>query len=164
MDCLPFLKVLTVAYLFVSFCLSRLLSPFPSCFIVYPLILPFRIHSLLYHVFLSFLFFSFFLACFSFLFFSFCFSFFLSYINSFICSFFYLSLCNKLHFVLFHARVRRFSPFCIRGVWPLLYLWSVTMALISFWLHLLSSYSSCPRLSRVPRAPLFRVFLCSTCP
>ena len=65
----------------------------------------------------------------------------------------------------FHARVGRFSPFCIQGLWPLLYLWSVAIALISFWLHLVSSYS-CPRISRGPRvpcAPLFHVFLCSTC-
>ena len=33
-----------------------------------------------------------------------------------------VGMCNKLHFVLFHARVGHFSPFCIRGVWPLLYL------------------------------------------
>ena len=39
--------------------------------------------------------------------------------------------CNKLHFVP-HARVGRFGPFCIRGVWPLLCLWSVAMALASF--------------------------------
>ena len=57
----------------------------------------------------------------------------------------------------FHARVGRFSPFCIRGVWPLLYLWSVAMALISFWLHLVFLVSRISRGSRVPRAPLFKV-------
>ena len=61
----------------------------------------------------------------------------------------------------FHARVGRFIPFCIRGVWSLLYLWSVAIAVISFWLHLVvlvSSCFSCPRIfrdSRFPRAPLF---------
>ena len=43
-----------------------------------------------------------------------------------------LNVCNKLHCILFHARVGRFSTFCIRGVWPPLYLWSVAMALTSF--------------------------------
>ena len=38
--------------------------------------------------------------------------------------------------ILFHARVGRFGPFCKRGVWPLLYLWCVAMALASFWLYL----------------------------
>ena len=68
--------------------------------------------------------------------------------------------CNKLHFVLFHARIGLVSPFCIRGVWPLLYLWNVAMALISFWLHLVflvSSYSSCSSCPSVPRVPLFHV-------
>ena len=68
--------------------------------------------------------------------------------------------------ILFHARVGRFSPFCIRGLWPLLYLWSVDMTLISFWLLLVSSYSSCPRIPCVPRVLVFLVFLvsfCSTC-
>ena len=63
-----------------------------------------------------------------------------------------LGICNKLHFVLFHARVGRFNPFCIRDVWPLLYLWSVGMAFISLWLHLVSScssFSSCPSVPRV---------------
>ena len=37
------------------------------------------------------------------------------------------------NYILFHERVGRFGPFCIRGVWPLLYLWCVAMALASFW-------------------------------
>ena len=48
------------------------------------------------------------------------------------------------------------SPFCIRGLWPLLYLKGVAKALISFSLHLVSSYSSCSSFSS---APLFHVFL-----
>ena len=54
----------------------------------------------------------------------------------------------------------RFSPFCIRGMWPLLYLWSVTMALISSWLHLVflvSPYFSCSTCHSIPRVPLFHV-------
>ena len=53
----------------------------------------------------------------------------------------------------FHARVGCFSPFCIR--------WSVAIAVISFWLHLVVLVFpcfSCPRISsdtRFPRAPLF---------
>ena len=38
--------------------------------------------------------------------------------------------------ILFHARVGRFGPFCKRGVWPLLHLWCVAMALASFRLYL----------------------------
>ena len=40
------------------------------------------------------------------------------------------------------------------------------MTLISFWLHLVSLYSSCPRIPRVPSVLVFLVFLvplCSTC-
>ena len=40
------------------------------------------------------------------------------------------------------------------------------MALISFWLHLVSSYSSCSSFPRVPRVLVFLVFhvlLCSAC-
>ena len=53
----------------------------------------------------------------------------------------------------FHARVGCFSPFCIR--------WSVAIAVISFWLHLVVLVSPCflgpriPRDYRFPRAPLF---------
>ena len=52
----------------------------------------------------------------------------------------------------FHARVGRFSPFCIRGVWSLLYLWSVAIAVILFWLHLVVLVS-----------PYFSWFSFSTC-
>ena len=63
----------------------------------------------------------------------------------------------------FHARVGRFSPFCIRGVWPLLYLWGVAIAVISFWLHLVVLVSPCfsyPRISRDSRFPRAPLFLC----
>ena len=40
------------------------------------------------------------------------------------------------NYILLHAEVGRFGPFCIRGVWSLLYLWCVAMALASFWLYL----------------------------
>ena len=62
--------------------------------------------------------------------------------------------CNERHS--FHARVGRFSPF--------LYLRSVAIAVILFWLQLVVLVSPCflgsriPRDYRFPRAPLF---LCS---
>ena len=62
--------------------------------------------------------------------------------------------CNEWHS--FHARVGRFSPF--------LYLRSVAIAVILFWLQLVVLVSPCflgsriPRDYRFPRAPLF---LCS---
>ena len=62
--------------------------------------------------------------------------------------------CNEWHS--FHARVGRFSPF--------LYLRSVAIAVILFWLRLVVLVSPCflgsriPRDYRFPRAPLF---LCS---
>ena len=55
----------------------------------------------------------------------------------------------------FHARVGCFSPFCIR--------WSVAIAVISFWLHLVVLVSpcfSCPRISRGSRFPRALLFLC----
>ena len=65
------------------------------------------------------------------------------------CTYYPVTNCNS-----FHARVGRFSPFCIRGLWSLLYLWSVAMALISFWLHLVFLVflmSLCSTCSSVPR-------------
>ena len=65
-----------------------------------------------------------------------------------------LYTCNEWHS--FHARVGRFSPF--------LYLRSVAIAVILFWLQLVVFVSPCflgsriPRDYRFPRAPLF---LCS---
>ena len=56
----------------------------------------------------------------------------------------------------FHARVGRFSPF--------LYLRSVAIAVILFWLHLVVLVSPCflgPRIPRDYRFPSAPLFLCS---
>ena len=56
----------------------------------------------------------------------------------------------------FHARVGCFSPCCIR--------WSVAIAVILFWLHLVVLVSPCflgPRISRDYRFPRAPLFLCS---
>ena len=47
-----------------------------------------------------------------------------------------LEYVNVTICILFHARVGRFGSFCVRGVWLLLYLWCVAMAMASFWLYL----------------------------
>ena len=63
----------------------------------------------------------------------------------------------------FHARVGRFSPFLYLRSVALLYLWSVAIAVILFWLHLVVLVSPCflgSRISRdyrFPRAPLSSV-------
>ena len=73
-----------------------------------------------------------------------------------------LYICNEWHS--FHARVGRFSPFLYLRSVALLYLWSVAIAVILFWLQLVVLVSPCflgsriPRDYRFPRAPLF---LCS---
>ena len=65
----------------------------------------------------------------------------------------------------FHARVGRFSPFFLylRSV-ALLYLWSVAIAVILFWLQLVVLVSPCflgSRISRDYRFPPAPLFLCS---
>ena len=64
------------------------------------------------------------------------------------------SQCNEWHS--FHARVGRFSPF--------LYLRSVAIAVMLFWLHLVVLVSPCFLGSRIPRDYRFTrapLFLCS---
>ena len=63
-------------------------------------------------------------------------------------------MCNERHS--FHARVGRFSPF--------LYLRSVAIAMILFWLRLVVLVSPCFLGSRIPRDycfPRAPLFLCS---
>ena len=64
------------------------------------------------------------------------------------------SVCNERHS--FHARVGRFSPF--------LYLRSVAIAVMLFWLRLVVLVSPCflgPRIPRDYRFPPAPLFLCS---
>ena len=68
-----------------------------------------------------------------------------------------LSVTNDISF---HARVGRFSPFLYLRSVALLYLWSVAIAVILFWLQLVVLVSPCflgsriPRDYRFPRAPI----------
>ena len=72
-------------------------------------------------------------------------------------------LIGVTNYILFQARVGRFGPFCICGVWPLLYLWCVAIALASFWLYLVfvsevlvSSAIRNPECRRIQR-PAFKI-------